>query len=144
MSKKATVYLTDKSLDIIGNADSLAGRINAILERYSMIYHGAMPTLTEGEWMAICDANNPGQDITGMPWSTSVLWANVADSGPDGIDEKWGIKHEDLAARMRAMPMASQVAIHEVVRAFWASPELNSLPTRDLLEKSGARVGGEK
>lgn len=140
MSKKTTIYLTDESLEIIGHAESLAGRINSILERYAMICREAMPTLTEGEWCAICDANNPGQDITGMPWSTSVMWANVADSGPDGIDEKWGINHEELAQRMRQMPLASQVAIHEVVRAFWARPQLNDLPPRELLRKSGARI----
>lgn len=140
MSKKATVYLTDQSLGIIGETDSLAGRINAILERYNMICRDAMPALPENEWCAICDANNPGQDVTGMPWSATILWANVADSGPDGIDEKWGVDHQDLAARMRAMPLPAQVAIHEVVRAFWASPYLNELLALDLLEKSGARV----
>lgn len=147
MARKATIYLHPSTLTILGprgeDKANLSGRINGIVQRYAGITSDSMPELSLGEWCAICDANNgtgafelAGTDID----EARHLWANVADSGPDGLGDKWGVDLEALAKKLRAMPMASKAAVYEVVRAFWSSPDLNRLNNEDLLRQAGARI----
>lgn len=144
MSERKSVHLTPQSIAIIGDTSpGLSGRVNGIIGRYHGMAIDSMPTLPLGEWSAIIDANNgitgdiSGTDIAG---TIRMMAANVGDSGPDGLAEKWGVDLAALESAMSALPYAGQVAIYEVVRAFWSSPQLNELPMPDLLRQCGARI----
>ena len=122
--------------------NSLSGSVSTLLDRYIGITQDACPELTEAEWCAICDANN-GCGVwlsAGGPDQYQSLWANVYDSGQNGIDEKWGIDHKKLAERLRNMAPAQKAAVWDVAARFWASPQLNELGTADLLKSVGAKI----
>jgi len=144
MSKKTTIHLGDEALAVIGAVENegYSFRVNGILTRYARMVAEAMPEFTVPEWSAILDANNGmgGFEGSGFPDASTSLWPNVADSVPDGLNEKWGVDCLDIARRMRDIPYSGQVAMYEIVRGFWASPDINKLPVDDLIKKLGAKI----
>ena len=140
-AKRTSVYLTDNTLRILGQADdlpeleSLSGRINATIGRFGELVAAEMPTLTQAEWCAIMDANNGSFTHEFMPAEQSLLWANLADS--QGMDEKWEIDSKSLIKKMRGLSKAQSTAAIEAVAAFW---RLCELPTEEALLKAGVRI----
>lgn len=143
MAKRNSIYLPDHIGEYLKSfgENSLSGSIATLLDRYRAITADACPELTVAEWCAICDANNGcGVWLSAGSDNYQSLWANIYDSGPEGIDQKWGISHKELAERIRVLPMAEKAAVWDVAARFWASPKLNELPTEDLLKLSGAKI----
>lgn len=145
MSKRTSIYMPDTMKNLLasyGEGNSLSGSIAALMQRYSEITRDACPELSVNEWCAICDANNGcwvwlsagGHD----PYQS--LWANVADSEPDGLDEKWHVSCRELAEKLRGMSLAEKAAVWDVAAKFWASPRLNDLVTHELLRECGAKI----
>ena len=149
MSRKTSIYLpaqAEKTIKSFGPEASQSGVINTILLRYDPMARDAMPTLTEAEWSAICDALN-GCGVwmsTGSPDPAPMIWAEIADSEPDGLGEKWGISCAALAQKLRDLPVAGRISVWDVAAKFWASPDLNTLPTADLLKQCGAKIAQEQ
>jgi predicted SAM-dependent methyltransferase len=141
MVARKSVYLSDDSLRVVGReVSSLSGRINSIILRYGGMLREATPPLTVAEWSAICDVLN-GAHLLADAGSDSVrfMWAEISDADRlNGLGAKWCIDAQDLAARLREMSYATQVAVAEVATHFWASEQLNELATEDLLRESGA------
>lgn len=105
----------EEALAIRGQ-DSLGLAAQRAVERYLAIVHHSMPTLTLGEWCALCDCGN------GTGWNVITirhLWAEIADA-PE-LGPKWGINVESLSQRLRRMPYANLVAIVDAIERFWAS-----------------------
>ena len=143
MAIRKTVYLSDQSEAILGQVDSRSGRLNNIIIRYGAIIAAECPALTEAEWLLICDMLNATVLDTDHRDTDPArfLWADIAESGKlDGLAEKWEVDTEALSQRVRAMSYAQQVAIVEAVAKFWRSPNLNQIPTADLLKESGAKI----
>jgi hypothetical protein len=142
MASKKTIYLSDPAEAVIGEVESLSGRINNIVIRYGGIVAAECPVLALAEWQMICDMLN-GTVIDADYRDADparFLWADIAESGRlDGLAEKWGIDTEALSARVRAMPYSQQCAILEVVAKFWRSPRLNETPMPELLKECGAK-----
>ena len=144
MPRKVSIHIpdwADEMLDSYGPDNSRSGTIAGLLGRYRDITDAACPTLSEAEWCCICDANN-GCGLTFLLGSDHFqsLWANVADSEPDGLGEKWGVDLMALALLLRDLPPAGKAAVWDVAAKFWASPRLNELPVRDLLVSVGAKI----
>ena len=116
--------------------------------RYRAIIDAAMPVLTENEWACLCDilnashraANNQDTD------PARSMGLNVADSGPDGMAEKWGVDLATLAARLDGMDYAAQCAVIETVDRFWRQAGQSMAPIGQQLRAAGAKVasGEEK
>jgi hypothetical protein len=146
MSSRKTVYLSDPSekvIGILGEGDSLSGRLNNICIRYGAITAAECPALAEAEWLMICDMLNAtvldADHRDADP--ARFLWADIAESGKlDGLAEKWQIDTEALSQSVRNMRLAEQIAILEVVARFWRSPRLNEIPAADLLREAGAKL----
>jgi hypothetical protein len=140
-AKRTSVYLTENTLRILGQADdspeleSLSGRINAAIGRFGELVADGMPALTKGEWCAIMDANNGCFTHEFQPDERSLLWANLADS--QGMDEKWGIDSNALVKKMRIWSQVESTAAIEAVAAFWRNYEL---PTDEALIRAGVRI----
>lgn len=143
MASRKTIYLTDAAEKVLGREiDSLSGRINSIVSRYGAITAEECPELSEAEWSLLCDILNGFWSISDSRPEidpAKFLWAEVSDSEPDGAGEKWGVDIPAFAKRLREMRFAESVAILEVAGRFWKSPNLNQLPTRDLLLEAGAK-----
>lgn len=145
-AKRFTVHLPAHALEALGMDpdQGLSGRISETALRYRALLDDAMPTLTEGQWCAVCDALNGYWLLmeSRLGWSDPVrtAWANVADADEDGLGEKWNVDALALAKTLEAMPYVQQAAVCDVVRRFWRHPKLNELPTADLLREAGARL----
>jgi hypothetical protein len=79
------------------------------------------PQLSEGEWNLLRDILNsthmdPGQ-VRRWPW---LLAADVRDSAPDGLAEKWAVDLEALARRLESLHPADAWAVVDSVRRWWA------------------------
>lgn len=145
-AKRQSIYIPEKIQAILSSygENSTSGGIATLIERYARITADACPELTESEWCAWCDVNNGcGVWLSGGHDQAESAWANMADSGPDGIDEKWGVDHRELAEKIRLLPLAGRCAVWDVAARFWASPRLNEISTLDLLVESGAKVTPE-
>jgi len=144
MSKKSTIYFPDSLLKILSDfgVENNSGAICTLIERYDRITREAVPILTESEWMCFCDIHNGcGVFIaTGGHDQAPSAWANIADSEPDGMNERWGVSCADLAAKIQALPLVGRIAVWDVAARFWASPKLNELSARDLLIECGAKI----
>lgn len=144
-ARRQGVYFAKEAMEIIGGTgESFSGRVNSIIVRFGAMVAAAMPEFTLGEWCAICDANNGTWTMAehGDIDPARYLWANVHDSGPDGIDAKWGIDHRAFAEQLRTLPYASQVAALEVVTRFWGMTD-EHLPHAEALRRAGAKIKGE-
>lgn len=145
MARKTSLYLpeqAEKTIKAFGPEASQSGVINTILLRYDPMTRDSMPTLPLNEWQAICDALN-GCGVwmsAGGPDPAPMVWAEIADSEPDGFDEKWGISCPALAEKLRGLPLAGRIAVWDVAAKFWAAPELNTMEMADLLKKCGAKI----
>jgi len=138
MSSRKTIYLTDESEKIIGQAESLSGRINSIIGRYHRITAEDAPALTLNEWSLLCDILNGTliEDNTG-----DHLWADIAESGRlDGMDKKWGIETDSFAQRVRDMTPAQRFYILDVVLNFWKGRDEHSEGMQKMLEAAGAKI----
>lgn len=141
MTSRKTVYLADQTEAIIHRypVDSLAGRINSIIQRYDAIIRDVMPEFSEREWCAICDANN-GSIMDDMPQTVAYLWANVHDF--EGLGEKWEIDQAALVKKLHSLPYAGKCAVAEVIAGFWHSEKLNQADNVTLLTEAGAKIAG--
>lgn len=119
-----------------GEDASFSGALNAIAGRYADIIERSMPTFTESQWCAICDANNGTWLID--PFSPTMIWANVADS--DGIGEKWEIDALETVTALRELTYCQACAVADVIERFWKSPRLNTASNRELLAEAGAKI----
>lgn len=120
MPERVTFYVGEPITALLeqAGADNRSRRLNAVVQRYSAIVAEELSQLrfTRNEWCAICDANNGTMMDDDIGWRHP--WANVWDAG-DELDEKWEIDRESLVRRMRALNLAGQAAITEVVERFW-------------------------
>lgn len=144
MAKKTSIYLPTIAQEITESygAKSLSGTITTIIDRYRRIITDNTPDLTEAEWSAIVDALN-GAGVwmsAGGPDLSAMIWAEIADSDPNCLNEKWGISCRELAAKLKDLPLAGRIACWDVAARFWASPKLNDMATRGLLLESGAKI----
>ncbi len=106
-----------------------SGMVETVCDRYAQMISDALPDLEEAQWCAICDALNGVWMREGH--SYGFLWAEIADADRlNGLGDKWGIDAEDLAAHLRSLPLASTLAVVEVVERFWSRAEM---PTDEAL-----------
>ena len=137
-AKRTGVYLTEKTLEIIGPARSLSGRINTIAYNYDRITSAEQPELTLAEWSLLCDILNGTviEDNTG-----AHLWADIAESGRlDGLDKKWEIDTEAFAASVRDMSIAARCAILDVIMRFWGGRDEHNEGMEKMLLTAGAKI----
>lgn len=144
MSKKTTIYIPDKPEQILAafGCDSTSGALATIVERYDRITRESIPELTEAEWSAIADVLNGCGTLlaSGGHDQAQSVWAEIADSEPDGLNEKWGISCRDLSEKLRALPLVGRIAVWDVAARFWASSQLNKMSSTDLLRECGAKI----
>ena len=147
MSKKTTIYIPDKIEKLINafGEGSLSGALATITERYDKITREAIPGMSEAEWSCVCDClNGCGVWLSaGGPDPAAMIWAEVSDSEPDGMEEKWGVDCKELSAKLQALSLVGRIAVWDVAARFWASPNLNKISTHDLLIEAGVRTEGK-
>lgn len=138
MAKRFTLYLNDKSMDIIGPAENQSRRVNSIISHYGRITTEAAPDLTLAEWSFLCDMLNGTyiEDNTG-----DYLWADIAESGKlDGLADKWELDAEAFSAKIREFSTAARCVIIDVVTKFWKGSDDHTGDMRDMLKQSGAKI----
>jgi hypothetical protein len=137
-AKRLTLYLTEKSMQIIGPSENLSGRVNSVISHYGRITSEACPALTTGQWSFLCDMLNGTffEDNTG-----DYLWADIAESGKlDGLAEKWELDADAFAEQVRAMTHAERCAMLDVVMRFWKGRDEHSEGMEKMLEAAGAKL----
>lgn len=137
MAERLTIYAGEPLASVLaGWEDNRSGRVNAIADAYREFVDHLVPVLDIKEWCALADVANgfATYEITQL----RVFWASVADSGPDGLAEKWGVDLDALAAKVRALPMPQLLAMREVLDRFW-NADPGSHTTESLLRACGAR-----
>jgi len=141
MASKKTIYLSDQVEQVLGNPDSLSGRISSIVLRYGEIMRLECPELSVNEWMMICDIlNGTILDCDNRDADPArFLWADIAESGQlDGMAAKWEIDTESLSQRVRDMSHSQRCAIIEIVTRFWTGEHTGEYA--ELLGKIGAKI----
>lgn len=119
-----------------------SGRLNSIAERYMTMIDAAMPKLAAAEWLAIFDAN-----ITTESPATAHAHANLWDYPYTELGKKWDIDARELVSRLEDLPLASRLAVAEVIDRWWggahrlAEPDLSGHGnTRKALLRAGAKI----
>lgn len=142
-SNRRSVFLSDTALAVLGEPESLSGRLNSVVIRYGNIIAAECPELAEAEWLLICDMLNATvMDADHRDTDPArYLWVDIGEAGQlDGLAEKWGVDTAALSDRVKAMRLAERIAILEVVGRFWRSPNLNKDDTQKILAESGAKI----
>lgn len=117
---RATIFISPPLMAAVGDAPKLSSRLAVIADRYTEILRRARieKTFTDPELNALRDCCNgtifePAQLVDG------AVLANFEDSLCDGLAEKWGIDAGIVAAKLRALTYAEQVALVENIEQFW-------------------------
>lgn len=110
--------------------------------RYRAIVDAALPALAENEWACLCDILNASHRAADHPDTDPArsMGINVADSGPDGMADKWGIDLAALATRLNAMDYPAQCAVIETVDRFWRQAGQSMAPIGQQLRAAGAKM----
>lgn len=165
---RRSIYITPTSAAILGTdaEQNLSARIAGIAEswamacdagqiprdepkalpsamvRYRAIVDAALPALAENEWACLCDILNATHRIADHPETDPArsMGPNVADSGPDGMADKWGVDLSGLAAQLDAMSYPAQCAVIEIVDRFWRQSGQSMAPIGQQLRAAGAKV----
>ncbi|MCX8016549.1 MAG: hypothetical protein N2690_01410 [Rhodocyclaceae bacterium] len=143
MAKRASLYLTDQVLAVIGEdpKPSLSGRINSMILRYSRITTAAMPALSLSEWAfladilsgTLLDAEHADLDIA------KYLWAEVADADPAAA-AKWQVDQAALTQRLRALDYPALCAIMEVIARIQATHHAEPADLAGIVKAAGAKL----
>ncbi len=145
MSKRTTVYISDKIQKIIGSygeENSLSGVISTLVDRYNQLTQEAIPIFSEAEWSLICEDALKGcsvAQVSGDSDPAAMVWANIYDCKPE-IGEKWGVNCKELADKIHSLPLSGRMAVWDLAARFWASPQRNKIETRKLLVGVGAKL----
>lgn len=92
--------------------------------------------MTRGEACALCDANN-GAMLFPQEFWWSGLWANIADTPPAALSDKWKCDAGELSRRIHAADVATQFALAYAVAQFWRHCERD---TDELLVECGFTI----
>lgn len=114
--------------------------INTSLERYFAVLAATRRNLvqqfSDGEIGAMLDACNG--TLFGNPHSIRLLWANIEDSVPDGIEAKWGIDASALAQRLRGLSYAENVTLVDAIEQWWHRVAGGETPDATVAEVLGS------
>lgn len=121
MSKRTTIHRSARLDEAIGASPaSVSGRLSTLADRYLEILRRTRVArrFSEAELNALRDCCNgtwfePAQLIDG------AILANLEDSEIDGLYEKWAIDGAALAAKLRELSFADQVALVEEIEQWW-------------------------
>ncbi len=129
-----SVYAGEPISRALDGHDNRSGRLNGICERYLDVITDELRriALTRAEWCAVMDVANGAHIETGDATGWRYLWASISDEAT--LDAKWSINREALSVRIRNLPLAAQVAIHEAAIRFWTHTDLD---TDAALAKAG-------
>ncbi|MBI4800617.1 MAG: hypothetical protein HY794_18155 [Desulfarculus sp.] len=116
---QTTVYASPPEADWLKrHGASMAGQLREDIATLRNL--GRAPALSEAEVNCLRDVLNSHYYTAELARSLPViLAAEVEDSAPDGLAEKWGVDLEALAARLRALHPADAWALLEQVRMWW-------------------------
>jgi len=115
MPKRTSIFLSDRSIEVLGENESLSGRLNQIIDRYDQLIsyarRDALEQLTPEERKALKQslkklntANCTALEIA------EAIETQVQDAEHDG---KLPAGAEALPAKMRAMDVAKRLALAE-------------------------------
>ena len=111
---RKTIYLSDKTLEELGNHESVSARVSVMLDRYRELVRRIDPfeTFSEQERNAILDAT-----VSWWPEPAATIPLGVAlevqDSLADGLAEKWRVDGPALVAKLRSLGIGEQFAMVE-------------------------------
>lgn len=144
--KRATYYseAVEKMIGIDeSGAESFSGRVGFLVGAACQVAEENRPALTVGEWCALADANNGtiSPYEYGVEQVLSGMTLNLYDSAME-CDEKWSIDCKETARKIMAMPLPERLAVFEIARRFWHSPDIlnSSKGYREAFERLGAKI----
>ena len=117
----------DRSIIAAAPAESYSGRVVYLCTLGHRLALEAAPALSLGEWCAAADAlNGYWLDYeAGVEAVASGVRHELFDAASD-LDERWQVDCTALARRLAEMPLGSQAAVLEIVRAYWRRPEIRN------------------
>jgi hypothetical protein len=124
LSPDATDFVEKRTTAQSGRFTGGVGKSEVVstgLERYDAILQAGRRELAQmlidAETAAILDACNG--TLFADPHSIRLVWANVEDSIPDGIEAKWGIDAPGLSGKLRSLAYAESVALVDAIERWW-------------------------
>lgn len=146
---KRTTYFSkeiEESINIDADStESFSGRVGFMIGSAAKVAAEECPPLPVGVWCALADANNGTffNYEAGPEFVVSGMAHNLFDLGEDN---QFGIDAHEWAAKIQKMPFSQRLAVFEVVRRFWSSPEIVNASSGyvDAWTKLGANVSKEQ
>lgn len=117
MAEKFAIYFGEPLASAtVGYENSRSARVNQVTSEWLSLMRDNMPALSVAQWQALA-AITSGTDL-GDDNTLRLLWAAVADA-PDECAAH-GVSPDDLAATLRALPLAGRYALRETLARLWA------------------------
>ncbi len=116
MAEKFPIYAGPPLATVLaGYEDSRSARVNQVADDWLAMVRELTPALTASEWAALCDGLNSYH--MGDAQSLSLAWATIDDQSELG--EKWGIDHNGLVRKLRALNEGQRRAMREIFERLW-------------------------
>lgn len=145
-ARRTSVYLSSAGMAALESepGDSLSGRINRVVAELDAILREATPSLTEAQWLLICELLE--QAIV-AGWctsrSSSATVASMIASKLDGTAGRPGVNTAELASRIRGSSLATRAALVRIAMRTVLAPESDGFDRAELLADAGARIAGQ-
>ena len=115
MPKRSSVFFSDRSLDVLGEPESLSGRLNQIIDRYDVLIsyarREALEQLTPVERKALKAALKSFQ--FGLHSALEIAEAIATRAQDLGHEDKLPAGAEALPDKLRVMDAAKRMALAE-------------------------------
>lgn len=144
--RRASVYFSAAGLAALEAepGDSVSGQLNRIIAEHDAILRDAAPSLTEAQWLLICELL---EEAIGAGWCTprspSATVAGMIARNLDGTAGRPGVNTAELAARIRGSALATRAALVRIAMRVVLAPEREDVGRAELLAAAGARIAGQ-
>lgn len=104
------------------------------LDRYYEMLARSLPKFSEEEAMLLADVLNGTMH---MPYSVSLLWAEISDALREGYAEKWSVDGPVLVEKLRKLTPFECMAVADAIERAWNSPTYQVSDMGDRLRNVG-------
>lgn len=127
MTKRTTIYISEKSRAVIGNPESTSGRITVICDRYGEILRRqrVADKFSAAEMTALRQLNN-GFVAEPAAMLSQCMATRAEDAiRYDNLAAEYGCDGAGMVEKLRGLTYAEEVALIEEIEAWWQSQSPN-------------------
>jgi len=117
-----------------GGQGTPAETVSFMLKTFDTIVRKAKPDLSIPEWAVVVESLREASESVDASMAQVPVWFHVEDMTEcdDELCAMWGIDRGGLLHRLRQLDPVGNIAVYDIARLFWCSPDPAARPEEVL------------